>query len=433
MKQILIVALVLLLSLATSIYAQTAQRFELGNGLSVVALPEPGSLLVSAVLVCPLPDNASATELAEATLLNRLIWQGGSALGINIREHEYRMLALRFGGSISSQLLPDALVIQYTMPAELLPTVFKYMTVQWSDLTVSQERLKSLKVSTVSRQRAGLTSSVFNQLIPQVEKRLWSDLSYRHGSYGLEQKLSAAKSEGILQTFRKMKDPSKWTLVVSGNVDADIIKESLEQSLGTIAPPEKEEGAAPEPSSTAPELGLQLQYPANLSRNYAILAYWIPSASSTNPNALILFAEALRRSRNLDVLREELSATGKPAELNVGLELRRRAGMLYLSVSWNTDMDRGEVLDRLHQIAETSIPSDDQALTAARKSLLIRYWNRRESAALIAQWIAQREAIGIAEDDYADAIASLKNDDLESITNSLLTKDNSISLVTVPK
>lgn len=433
MKQISMAALVLCFSLSTSISAQTAQQFELENGLNVVALPEQGSSLAGAVLICPLPTDATAAELADATLINRLIWGGGSALGVNLREHEYRMFALRFGGSISSQLLPDALVIQYTMPAELLPNVFKYMTVQWNGLMMNETRLQSLKQETASRQRAGRTSSVLRQLLPQVEKRLWSDLPYRHGSYGSEQDLAAADTERILATFRKMMNPSRWTLVVSGNVDSEILRDSLEQSLGTIVAPEQTETEVPTASPSPPRLGLKLQYPADLSRNYAVLAFRLPGASATNPDALMLLAETWLRSSKLATLRQDLSTAESPAELNVSLELRRYAGMLYLSASWNADIGREEVLDRLREIVETAVGSEAEALGAARKSLLLRYWNRRESAELYSQWIAQRISIGLAEDRHAETISSLQDTDLDSIANSLLTKENSISLVTVPK
>jgi predicted Zn-dependent peptidase len=402
----------------------------LSNGIGVQFLPPRSGGMATAVLVCPLPAKATDAQLADAVLLNRLLWHGGSATGRSIQEHEYRMFALRFGGSISSQVQPDALLIQYAMPAELLPEVFAHMQVQWSGLQIDPDRLEALKAEIISRERAALIATVERQLLREMERRIWSDLAYAAETYGSADALNAADAQRVQGTFALLRDPSRWTLIIDGAVETPELIDSLESTLGTIEKAEAVEVESQERGTTM--LGNALQMPAQLSRHHAVLAYRLPAAGDLDTEAVLLLTELIRRSPQLAALRADLSAEAAAADLSVAADLRREAGMLYLTATWSSDTAAAEVLDRLRFLVNSVNGEGEsaEAFMTARKTLALRYWTQRESALMFAAWVALREAVG-AGGDFAEQLETIDAEDIKTLGTKLLTRENSLTLVTV--
>lgn len=403
----------------------------LSNGITVQFLPARSGGMATAVLVCPLPRGASDAQLADAALINRLIWHGGSALGRSVQEHEYRMFALRFGGSISSQLQHDALIVQYAMPAELLPEVFAHMAVQWSDLQIDPARLDSLKAEIVGRERTALTATVERQLLREVEKRIWGDLPYAASSYGSAGQLSVADPQRVRKTFALLRNPERWTLVIDGAVETPELIDALEATLGTIAIPDAA-ATDPQEGGTA-MIGGALQMPAQLSRGHAVLAYRLPAAAEVDTEAVFLLVELIRRSPQFAALIDDLSVEGSPAVLNVAADVRRDAGLFYLTAAWSGETAAAVVLDRLRFLVDAVNGEGESAgaFAAARKALQVRYWTRRESATAYAAWVAQRRALGLDDNDIAARLETIDPASIATLSTAVLTRENSLTLVTV--
>ena len=422
--------------LAVPLAAQSKDSFRLDNGIRVVMAEDHSAPICSAVLVCPLTGGAVANDYTGVALLNRLIWGGGRGFGVAVREHEYRMIALRFGGSIGSQLAADALLIHYTLPPELLPNIFAYMALQMSTLEFEPERLEAARQAAAGEENAARASSVLAQLLREIEPRIWSDLPYRFRSLGSGEALLDADAESVRAAFRHLRDPYSWTLVVAGDVNRVAVEMALAETLATLQPDDHLDDQSPVAEADPgrePEFGLLLQLPAQLSRRHALVAFRLPPASVTDEAGLLLLGEYLRRCSALRELRRELGGD-EPAEVSVVLDNRRMGGMLYLYAAWRSDFAAELAAARLGALAAVIATDGPEpaAMEAARSSLLISYWNRRLAVQPYALWRGLRAAIGTGG-DILTRLEGLGSEDLQRLAGELLGPGNRLSLITVER
>lgn len=424
----LLVILALLMSAA--LFAQT--DVTLKNGLSVNVINDDESKLVTVMLVCPYPNDFGQEEMADLSLINRLIWRGGSALGRTIEEHEFNMFALRFGGSMGSQLLADAFVINYTMPAELLDEVLTHLTVQLHSVNPDAEEIKALTAALIRQEQSVITSSVRGQIIRQLEKRLWAGLRYADNSYGSEKALNGASNKRIAATFSKIKNPANWELYVKGAINPEELTQKLESTLGTI--PGGEMAEIKEFSATS-QLGVKLELPARLSSKHAVLAYRIPKASELNQAAVSLLAETWSRSPQFEAFKEDLLEIDANAIVSVGLDLRQFAGNIYIYASWQGDLAQDEVLDRMQFIAEgvRGLEASKEAFESARKSLKIDYYTTVRSSRKEVNRAAIQSILKKDQDDFIGKLDELTPQGLKEAVSGVIRKENSLMLVTVTK
>ena len=414
------------------LHAQAERSYTLDNGIDVIFIDDPGAAFCSAVLVCHLPQDYGAEFRANLSLLNHLVWSGGTSRGLSVKEHEFPLIALRFNGSISSQVTADALLIHYTLPREYLDEIFSYIALQLTGTELIPESLREAKEKVAASEQAARSSSVMNQLLRELQSRLWEDLPYRFRGTGSDGALDAATIDSVKETIGAVKNPSYWTLVVAGDFDTEKALADLRSTLGLIG---ADSGAQSEEEAVrrAVRLGVRLQLPASLSGRHALLAYRLPPAAQTKAEGMQLLAEYLRRSPGTKQLAIDLSGEGRFTEVRIGLDMRNHAGMLYLYASWESEISNDEVLERLSELAKLSAEDvlDSDALESARKALLISYWTRRESTQAYALWRAQRLAVGISRDEFPDRIGELDEEALRELAGELLTKDNRLTLVTI--
>ncbi len=436
MRASLLPALLLPL-LAMPLAAQDKESFRLDNGIRVVVAENHSAPLCSAVLVCPLTADAGASDYAGAALLSRLIWGGGRGFGVAVREHEYRMIALRFGGSVGSQLAADALLIHYTLPPELLPSVFAYMALQMSTIEIGPERFEAAREAVAGEERAALASSVLAQLLREIELRLWSDLPYCLRSLGSGEALATADTEAVRAALRRLQNPGSWTLVVTGDVSRADVETALADTLAMIRPdcqPDSQSPITETESGREPQLGLLLRLPAELSRRHAVVAFRLPPAAAADEAGLLLLSEYLRRSPALRDLRRELGDE-EPVDVSVGLDRRRLGGMLYLYAAWRSDFAAEQVAVRLGELAAAVAEDGPEtaAMEAARSALLIRYWTRRMAVQPYALWLGLRVAAGDDLGDLPARLEGLEGEDLRRLAGELLSPGNRLSLITVER
>lgn len=422
--------IILALLVSATLFAQT--EVTLKNGLSVNVINDSDSKLVTVLLVCPYPHDLTREEMADLSLINRLIWRGGSALGKTIEEHEFSMFALRFGGSIGSQMLSDALVINYTMPVELLDEVLSYITVQWNSVNPDQAELTELASALARQEQSVASSSVKRQVIRQLEKRLWSGLSYADSTFGSQEALSSSTPERVKATFAAFHNLNSWKLYIKGAVDSEALTSKLETTVGTIAAVQKQ----PEEFSPArADLGVKLELPARLSSRHALLAYRLPEANKVDQVAIALMAETWGRSPQFEALKEDLQKVDIAAELTIGLDVRKYAGSLYIYASWQGDLAQDDILDRMKFIAEgvRGEESSNEAFESARKALKINFYSSARSSRKAVNMQALQSLQGIASLDYINRINELTPASLSETMSGLVKPENSLMLVTVTK
>ena len=410
--------------------AQGEEEFVLENGLRVVLIQDGGKEFFSAVLVCPLPADIDEDGRAAAKLVNRLIWSGGAELGSNLRQYEYRMIALRFGGSIGSQLTADALLIHYTLPSAHLESALGFMAKQWGALEFGRERLDSARRRLASEQQAASTSSVLTQLMREVEQRIWSDLPYRFREFGSDSAIAAAGEEQVRAMHERLREPGNLVLLVDGDIDVSHLRAVAEETLGSLegTGSGSTQAAAGEP----PQLGVRLQLPADLTQKHAIVAFRLPEAAAMDTQAAALLARYLERSPGARSLREDLGAGGT---FSVGLNIWKRAGMLYLYAAWDGDAYDGDVARRMSDLAVAAGAMEPEAASfeTARKTLLLNYWNRRQAVQSYALWRAGLVSIGVGEDRFATSVEQLDAEGLRVFASKVLTADGRLILVTIPR
>ena len=430
MAQNRILLIILALLVSATLFAQN--EVALKNGLTVKQIDDNQSKLVTVLLVCPYPQDISQEELADLSIINRLIWKGGEALGRTIEEHEFSMFAMRFGGSIGSRMLSDAFVINYTMPAELLDEVLAYMTVQWNAVDPQPELVEALANGLIQQEQSVINASVKRQVIRQLERKLWSGLRYSESTYGSEDALKSSSPQRIKSTFAKVKNPSNWTLIIKGALDHDSLTQKLEATLGTI-PGKRVEDVEREIAKA--DLGVKLELPARLSSKHAVLAYRLPEAAKLDHVAVALLAETWGRSPQFDALKEDLKASDPQAQLSVSLELKKYAGCIYIYASWKGDMIQDDILDRMKFIAESvrGEESSQEAFESARKALKLNYYAGRSSSSREVNWKALQMLLGKEDVDYVGKLNELTPTALKEAVAGIIRAENSLMLVTVTK
>jgi predicted Zn-dependent peptidase len=305
------------------------------------------------------------------------------------------------------------------------------MALQWTSLSITPERLESARRKVAAEEEAGITASVLRQLMRELEPRIWSDLDYRFRGYGGAAALQSVDGERLRAYYERMIRPADWKLYVSGQVEIANLRAVLQETVATIKPaaiadqPESPEGQAP-------QLGVRLQLPAQLSQRHAVAAYRLPAAAELDSAALLLLARYLNNSPAVEALRNELGAN---AQVNVGFDLRRQAGLVYLYASWDERPEFGDVAARLAVFAEEAATAeiDSTRLERTRKALMIDYWTRRQATQPYALWRAGRLAVGLTGDDLPEKLVGLTEDQLKSTAANLLRRDNRVNLVTVPR
>ncbi len=429
----LLITIVLTLAVTSAVAAEEDVGFSLDNGMRVIISRGASIPYFSAVLVCPLPPLSGESDRAAAAMLNRLIWSGGEGFGTSVSDYEYGMIALRFNGSIGSQLTPDALLIHYTMPSRHLDSVFRYMAMQWTSVQFDARRLESARRTVAAEEESKTTSSVLRQLMREIEPRLWPDLDYRyHGSSSM-QELGTVGEDEVRAMYERMQNPVGWTLFISGDVQTSTVRAILDETLGTIGAAETESsGQAEPPPGEEPQLGIRLQLPADLSQRHALAAYRLPPAGEINTAAVLLLARYMNNAPGVAALRSEL---GDNALVSVGFDIRGRSGIFYFYAAWDDDPAKGDVVARLAGIAENTagLDFDREILETTRKILLIDYWTRRQATQPYALWRASRIAVGLQEDDLVAGLQGIDEDNLKAAASQMLTADNRLNLVTIEK
>jgi predicted Zn-dependent peptidase len=279
----------------------------------------------------------------------------------------------------------------------------------------------------LAEERSAASSSVLNQLMRELEPRLWSDLGYRFRGHGSANAIRQVGETEILSLYKIIRRPSNLSLMVVGDADFSRVRALAEEMLGA-AEEGDQETREEEPGGEPPRLGARLQIQADLSQKHAVVAYRLPPSADYDVDALMLLAEYIRRSRAMSEAEKSIGG-----DIILNLDTRRDSGVLYAYAVWSGNKTSegviGEITGLIEQIGGADI--EEAKLEAARKALLISYWSNRQAIRNRAMMLAGRAALGLALEGPGSHYESLDPGALQSVAAELLRKENRLNLVTI--
>jgi predicted Zn-dependent peptidase len=425
-KKNFIIVSIALVAFSVIVSAQTHQQLTLPNGLSVELFPNSGSGTVSAVLVCPFPADISSAEMADVSLLNYIMWHGSTAGDKATTEADFLLLGDRFGGVISSRLTNDALIFSYSVPTELFDTVLRQLSAQWDGLSHNPERRQAMAAGLLANYQEEISGRVQRQLMREIEDRIWEVYSYRLPAFGSQADLQAVTEESLNATFRRLKNPANWTLIIAGMESDDLLQGKLEATVGAIPPAEQAETS--QLAKVAAMSGKLLRLPSDLEDSYAVVSYKLPPASELNLAELDCYAEAVRQSIAMQELYKSL---GGGAEISIGIDYRKQASLLLVTAKWSNEETPENAITKITEML--TIELDELMFAAIKKAKLINYWQRYQSSSTYSNLIANLIANGTGYLDYPGKIEAVTQASINAALKDLLVDENVLSLITVAK
>jgi predicted Zn-dependent peptidase len=281
--------LVLIALLAASAHAKSVDipvvYYRLPNGLKVVISEGHSSPTVTVAVYYGVGFRIEPKgQTGFAHLFEHMMFQGSA----HVKKFEHAKIVESVGGNLNGSTRLDFTDYYETLPAEAVETALWLEADRMRSLDVSEENLKNQQ-NVVSEE---IRVNVLNQPYALFEwLDLWQNANSNwfnaHNFYGDLHDLEAAKIDDVRQFFKTYYAPNNAALVVTGDVDPDVVRTMVAKHFGDI--PLQSVPERPDVSEARQTAEKRLKQTDKLASVPALaLGYHIPDQESADYAAVVL-------------------------------------------------------------------------------------------------------------------------------------------------
>jgi len=406
------------------------QRATLENGMSILVV-EDTTAGVAAVQVWYKVGtvNESDDQGGMAHMTEHLMFNGTTGPGSMFSEKIEGL-----GGEDNAWTDLDVTVYHSVVPPEAVKLVMSMEADRMFNLTFGNFYAERDVVMEERR----LTAE--NDIFGEAYESLWS-LSYlvhpyRNPTLGWDFSISSFTPDRVRKFYGTYYHPSRATLVVVGDVEADSVFSWARECFGPLSNPESE---PPDVRPTEPEQSGERIWviPRETDASVYLASYHVPEASHPDMPGLDLLAAVLGWGEDSRLYRSLVKEQELAISVWVFVNRNRDPGLLVIEVELQQGVDPMEVSQALDaemaRLVQDGVP--DRELAKARRQYLAELIYNREYAENLGFFVGEAAVImGDPEylNRYPDLLGSVTSEDLVRIAREYLYPENRTVVAVVP-
>src|ERR1700709_1978922 len=217
----------------TTVTSDPPATFTLGNGLTVVVIPDHRTPVVTQMIwykVGSADETPGKSGLAH--FLEHLMFKGTSAHP----EGEFSKTVLRVGGNENAFTSTDYTGYFQRVPREQLARMMEFEADRMTGLILKDENVLPERDVVLEEFNMRVANNPDARLTEQIMAALYLNHPYGRPVIGWRQEIEQLSREDALEFYKRFYAPNNATLVIAGDVDVNDIRPLAERTFGQIAP-----------------------------------------------------------------------------------------------------------------------------------------------------------------------------------------------------
>ncbi len=215
----------------TTITSDPPATFTLGNGLTVVVIPDRRTPVVTQMIwykVGSADETPGKSGLAH--FLEHLMFKGTSKHPAG----EFSQTVLRIGGNENAFTSTDYTGYFQRVPRDQLATVMEFEADRMTGLVLKDENVLPERDVVLEEYNMRVANNPEARLTEQIMAALYLNHPYGRPVIGWHQEIEKLDREDALAFYKRFYAPNNATLVIAGDVNADEVRPLAERTFGVV-------------------------------------------------------------------------------------------------------------------------------------------------------------------------------------------------------
>src|ERR1700754_3749126 len=216
----------------TTVTSERPASFTLDNGLQVVVIPDHRTPVVTQMIwykVGSADETPGKSGLAH--FLEHLMFKGTAKHPVG----EFSQTVLKVGGNENAFTSVDYTGYFQRVPRDQLPGMMEFEADRMTGLVLKDENVLPERDVVLEEYNMRVANSPDAQLTEQIMAELYLNHPYGRPVIGWHAEIEKLGREDALEFYKRFYAPNNATLVIAGDVTADEIRPTIEQTFGPIA------------------------------------------------------------------------------------------------------------------------------------------------------------------------------------------------------
>jgi zinc protease len=418
----------------TSVTSQPPATFTLGNGLTVVVIPDHRTPVVTQMIwykVGSADETPGKSGLAH--FLEHLMFKGTSKHPAG----QFSQTVLKVGGNENAFTSTDYTGYFQRVPRDQLGTMMEFEADRMTGLILKDENVLPERDVVLEEYNMRVANNPDARLTEQIMAALYLNHPYGRPVIGWHQEIEKLDREDALAFYKRFYAPNNATLVIAGDVDEKEVRPMAERTFGQVAP---------QPS--IPARRLRPQEPTPVAARTVTLAdprveqpsmkryYLVPSATTAAAGespALDVLAQLMGSGSNSYLYRALV--IDKPLAVSAGAGYQGTsldATQFTISVAPKPGVDFAQVeqvVDRvIADVGQNTVPAED--LERVKTQLIAEAIYAQDNQATLARWYGAALTTGLSVEDirsWPDRIRAVTAEQVRAAARKWLDKKRSVT------
>ena len=418
----------------TTVTSQPPATFTLGNGLTVVVIPDHRTPVVTQMIwykVGSADETPGKSGLAH--FLEHLMFKGTSKHPAG----QFSQTVLRIGGNENAFTSTDYTGYFQRVPRDQLGTMMEFEADRMTGLILKDENVLPERDVVLEEYNMRVANNPEARLTEQIMAALYLNHPYGRPVIGWHQEIEKLDREDALAFYKRFYAPNNATLVIAGDVDEKDVRPMAERTFGQVPP---------QPS--IPARRLRPQEPTPVAPRTVTLAdprveqpsmkryYLVPSATTAAAGespALDVLAQLMGNGSNSYLYRALV--IDKPLAVSAGAGYQGTsldATQFTISVAPKPGVDFAQVeqvVDRvIADVGQNTVPAED--LERVKTQLIAEAIYAQDNQATLARWYGAALTTGLSVEDirsWPDRIRAVTAEQVRAAAQKWLEKKRSVT------
>ncbi|HEY3890658.1 MAG TPA: pitrilysin family protein [Bradyrhizobium sp.] len=418
----------------TTVTSQPPATFTLGNGLTVVVIPDHRTPVVTQMIwykVGSADETPGKSGLAH--FLEHLMFKGTSKHPAG----QFSQTVLKIGGNENAFTSTDYTGYFQRVPRDQLGTMMEFEADRMTGLILKDENVLPERDVVLEEYNMRVANNPEARLTEQIMAALYLNHPYGRPVIGWHQEIEKLDREDALAFYKRFYAPNNATLVIAGDVDEKDVRPMAERTFGQVPP---------QPS--IPARRLRPQEPTPVAPRTVTLAdprveqpsmkrsYLVPSATTAAAGespALDVLAQLMGSGSNSYLYRALV--IDKPLAVSAGAGYQGTsldATQFTISVAPKPGVDFAQVeqvVDRvIADVGQNTVPAED--LERVKTQLIAEAIYAQDNQATLARWYGAALTTGLSVEDirsWPDRIRAVTAEQVRAAARKWLDKKRSVT------
>jgi zinc protease len=419
----------------TSVTSQPPATFTLGNGLTVVVIPDHRTPVVTQMIwykVGSADETPGKSGLAH--FLEHLMFKGTSKHPAG----QFSQTVLKIGGNENAFTSTDYTGYFQRVPRDQLGTMMEFEADRMTGLILKDENVLPERDVVLEEYNMRVANNPEARLTEQIMAALYLNHPYGRPVIGWHQEIEKLDREDALAFYKRFYAPNNATLVIAGDVDEKDVRPMAERTFGQV-PPQPSIPARrlrpQEPTPVAPRTVTladpRVEQPS-MKRYYLVPSATTAAAAGESP-ALDVLAQLMGSGSNSYLYRALV--IDKPLAVSAGAGYQGTsldATQFTISVAPKPGVDFAQVeqvVDRvIADVGQNTVPAED--LERVKTQLIAEAIYAQDNQATLARWYGAALTTGLSVEDirsWPDRIRAVTAEQVRAAARKWLDKKRSVT------